>query len=393
MALKFFLCLVLLFFMSCNKEDVERVSTDVCTPILFDIVGVEDQSGTSRGLIETTQSLQHACKPADQNGGGQSIGLWADRMEGNETEFNILGNNTSIIYNPNVQGGNPYNSWNYEGEAKLWRDSDQNPDNGILDKGVYKFRAYYPKSVNVVESSDATHFVVDYNTALMQEDLLVAYKLVDASVFDLYTPVPLRFKHALAAVRFQMKFKEGYMESDALTSFWLQNGTSQDFSYIGMMVYGLFDEHTQQVEPEGIEWTESAQRPWYQKMYHWENSKGVPFENKEGVQTVATAYTDEVHATHGELFSKNNGWVLIIPQKSPGTVTMNFTTQKGGSSVYTIQLPKITGTDEKGENPSGEYYLPGYRYTYTVTLTKTHADVTLGIAPWNELDSSFDIPY
>ena len=86
---------------------------------------------------------------------------------------------------------------------------------------------------------------------------------------------------------------------------------------------------------------------------------------------------------------------MIIPQRSPGTVTVYFTTKKGGpSSVYSVKIPKITGTNKDGtKNPSGEFYAPGYRYTYTFTLTKTNADVTLGIAPWNELDSSYDIPF
>lgn len=380
----------MIFLVSCN-EDLTLVSPEVekeMPSIFFEIQGVIDNSGKTKSLIESTELLQQACTPAAQGGSGQSIGLWADRTENSTTVSNILGKNTQIIYDPTTTSGNPYNSWNYAGDPKKW-----NTNSVGVDPGVYKFRAYFPQSTKIVESSNATNFIVDFNTSTEQVDLLVAYNLIEASKFDLYTPVPLRFKHALSALQFQLKFKDGYLEDDALTSFWLQNGVTEDFSNVGMMVYGLTDEAIGLNEPEGIRWTGSSQEPYYHKMYNWENSKGVPFGNKEGITTIATAYTLPESTNEGKKYAQNEGWILIIPQKSAGTVSMNFTTKKGGATVYTIPLPKITGTDDEKENPSGEYFLPGYRYTYTFTLTKTHADVTLGIAPWNELDSSYDIPY
>ena len=341
------------------------------TPIAFNILGVMDHSGMTKSLISSTEILEKTCTPKEQGGNGENIGIWADRTEGGNTELNVLGNDTKLIFDKTTVGGNPYNPWNYSGEPKRWRD----PDNGI-----YKFRAYYPTNITIENMSDADNFVVVYNTFLMQKDLLVAYNKVEASTFDLRTPVPLRFRHALAAIRFQVKFKEGYPENDALTSFWLENKETNGLSYIGMMVYGLSE-----TDPEGIQWSESA---YETKMYSWEDSEGVTFTDTQ----FATAYTGK-NPTTGTGFTKNDGWLLIIPQKSEGTVTMHFKTKKGGNAEYNLTIPKITGTDEKGENPSGDYYLPGYRYTYTFTLTKTDADVTLSIAPWNQLDSSFEIPF
>ena len=390
-----------LFLISCSQNDglelKEETKGDL--PMLFNVESVDEGAGSSRTLLDNISHLQDACTPKDQGGNDQKIGLWADRTENGQTELNILGEHTSLVYDPTYTGGNPYNNWNYVEvdpntgtttriDPKLWKDPD---------KGNYKFRAYYPQSITVSEASDATHFVVTYNTATMQKDLLVAYKEVDASTFDLYTPVPLSFKHGLSAIRFQMQFKAGYSESDHLTSLWLQNDESADFSYIGMMVYGLEgNTHGLPEDPNGIMWDESAATPSYHKMYHWENSTGILFKNVDGVQTEkAIAYTLPESSKTGKEFCQNDGWLLIIPQRSPGTVTVYFTTKKGGpSSIYSVKIPKITGTDKDGTvNPSGEFYAPGYRYTYTFTLTKTNADITLGIAPWNELDSSYDIPF
>ena len=86
---------------------------------------------------------------------------------------------------------------------------------------------------------------------------------------------------------------------------------------------------------------------------------------------------------------------MIIPQESNGDVQFCFTTRTGGSdNVYSVPLPEITGTSNAagGPDPDGREWIPGYRYTYTISITKSDLEVLkVDIAPWNKYDSSNDI--
>jgi hypothetical protein len=44
-------------------------------------------------------------------------------------------------------------------------------------------------------------------------------------------------------------------------------------------------------------------------------------------------------------------------------------------------------------NDEGTDFVAGYLYNYTISVTKTNLDMSLSIAPWNELKSSFDISF
>ena len=107
----------------------------------------------------------------------------------------------------------------------------------------------------------------------------------------------------------------------------------------------------------------------------------------------------------------NNGYLLIIPQQSDGTVQLCFTTYEGGDAIYRIPLPVKTGTSVATQranntydanntlilgsalNDEGTDFVAGYLYNYTVSVTKTNLGISLSIAPWNELKSSFDISF
>ena len=357
---------------ACTESNVpETALPEAGVPIRWHVESDEGMMD-SRAMIEggngksADEVLQEACTPGL---GGQSIGIWADLDGGESTLYNIFAD-VELIYQ-DKEGGNPDSYWNYPGEPLIWE-----------NYGVYRFRAYYPRSIKdyVLSTSNATTFVIEeYNTASMQEDVLVAYKRVNTTFDNLYIPVELNMQHALSALQFRFRFSKGYEDTDHLTSFWLQNGATRDFANVGLLIYGTAD------NPNQINWQEAYQPLASQRMYYWENS-GLLFDSHTGsTDTVAVAYMP-AGTTAGQEYTRNNGNILIIPQTSDGTVNLCFTTRNGGNTVYRVPIPKETGT---GINRS--QFLPGYRYVYTITITETNLRVDLSIAPWNLLKSSFAI--
>ena len=117
--------------------------------------------------------------------------------------------------------------------------------------------------------------------------------------------------------------------------------------------------------------------------YQWENGEGLLITT----DNMATVYTTGSYAD-------NNGWLLIIPQESDGTVNLCFQTKSGGDVVHRVRLPLKTGVDKSGDTAeNGTWFAPARRYAYSLLITPTAVDVTLGIAGWNELESSYDITF
>ena len=163
--------------------------------------------------------------------------------------------------------------------------------------------------------------------------------------------------------------------------------SEKPFTSIGGLVYGNEGEGNE----EKLGWTENKWRNPGDKLYEWVND-GVLMENRQEGSTVKTtqavAYT-AAGTTSGQMFTGNDGFLLVIPQRSEGNVKLFFTTSHGGDTEYSITIPKITGTDLNGPSETGEYFIPGYRYIYTISITKTDIRLLLTIRPWNRLDSSY----
>lgn len=396
--------------LSCSNDEDSELSPDKLCPISFSIEQVGGMQ-TTRTMIENATDLQNACTPKDAGNAnylGEAIGLWGDYTvtdeNGNTSTYpNFFGNgNIALIYKDKPDG-NPNSYWNYEGNALYW-----------VIGGKYKFRAYYPQEAikdHVLESSNATTFIIDYNTMQLQRDLLVGYKDIDTENWNLNNPVPIRLRHAMAALQFKFQFEDNLVETDYLTSCWLQNTEERDFSNVAMLAYG------DETNPNRLRWEESYQPPVTQKMYYWEHPRnnenpdgGILIENNStNDKKIAVAYCEK--GSSGDEFTNNNGWLMIIPQQSDGTVQLCFTTYEGGQTIYKVPLPIITGTDlatlqansttdsdgnfiiGSAIKTDGNDFVPGYRYTYTITISKTDMDIKLSIAKWNELKSSFDISF
>lgn len=374
----------------CGREDMPSAETSG-QRIWWNVDSVEGLRAT-KSLINSYDALVDACKPEGDGGDGGSISVWADYTIENETTKNVF-EGTSIIYQDKV-GGNPHSSWNYKGNDIYWSLG-----------GQYKFRAYYPTDadnkgandtdgIQLGDGCNATVFQMNYNTMMTQKDLLVAYNTIDTRSWNLSHPVPLNFRHALSALQFRFQLintpGQEYLDSDYLTSVWMENMVNESekpFTSIGGLVYGNEGEGNE----EKLGWTENKWRNPGDKLYEWVN-EGVLMENSLEGSTVKTtqavAYT-EAGTTSGQMFTGNDGFLLVIPQRSEGNVKLFFTTSHGGDTEYSITIPKITGTDQNGPSETGEYFIPGYRYIYTISITKTDIRLLLTIKPWNKLDSSY----
>lgn len=402
-----------------NQEDVisSLPATETTTnSISWSIQPITGMMGESegRGLIDNSTQLETVCASTT----GEGIGIWGDyevmTNQGLNTIEGFMSDVKLVYYGTGTNEDSP-TGWDYQTEDQYWELG-----------GKYRFRAYYPQKAlyekdptAILPTSNATTYMINYRTALLQEDLLVAYQSINTMQWNLSDAVPIRLNHALTGIRFQFQMEEGLVETDYLTSCWLQNEATRDFCSVGVLAYGTYEGN--EYNPNWMDWRESYNPPVTERMYHWVSTDGVEFKRTSTTNQLATAYTGS-SATQGEIYTHNDGYILIIPQNSDGTVQLCFTTFEGGETIYKVPIPTKTGTslakqrsndkhyDKYGNlvngyqdngyiirgdarDPNGTDFVPGYLYTYTVTITKTQLGITLSVKPWNELKSSFDISF
>lgn len=390
---------VLCLFSGCRKADIVPDPVQSDNAIRFSVKEV-DGIKPAKSMIENINDLQTACTPKSMSPFtlNESIGVWADFDYMGTTTKNLLSNVELAYYEK--QAGNADNwNYNYGEDEEYWQVG-----------GVYRFRSYYPQQTlrsHIMSTSSATTFVVEYNSEEMQDDIMVSYCEVDTkTVPDLSKPVDLQMHHALSAIQFRLQFKytdtDKYFDTDSLTGAWMRNTAVDGFCSSAHFGYGTYTDG--KYEAATMIW-----KPSYYpapgdgvagRFYRWIYDTGLPFSNTdiEGVDNdpekevqQAIAYSVEPTGM-GTTYSQNKGWLYIVPQKSTGTAEFCFTTKNGGDgNIFRIKIPAVTGTDSKGPNPEGTEWIPGYRYTYTISITKTNMEVLISVKPWNKYDSSFDI--
>ena len=173
-----------------------------------------------------------------------------------------------------------------------------------------------------------------------------------------------------------------YKDSDALTSFWLEN-TEYDkgFATTGVLAFGTINEDGS-VDGEHIHWyhedhPEPSTSERERKIYAWDDENGVNFSSTTSSRTVATAYSTNFNGA--QKYSDKDGWVLTIPQELDGTSRMCFRLKSTGNLIHRVALPEIT-------------FEAGKRYIYDVCFSQSDVTLKISIADWNELKSSQDIP-
>ena len=325
-------------------------------PISWNIESVQSPAN-SRTLMNNTL-LQEACTPTT---GGESIGIWGqytidqNGITATVEEFNA----TPLTYAAKAQDSNPRSNWNYPGIARYWEYG-----------GVYDFRACFPQDEMTKLMTQISATVLQggpINTSVLQEDILVAATQVNTTTADLKKPVQLSMEHVFAAVMFKVKAAYGYVPSsnEGVTSCWLQNQSKETnlFSPSGYLL------HIGNSNPEIIWYPyESSDAP----MYLWKHQEGVNF------NTENTLYTNN-GGREGEIYTKNDGWLLVVPQEVKAeTLRFYYTLKQTGDKIFSVKIPAIT-------------YESGKKYTYMLEIRGSDMELSLDIAPWNNLDSNHDI--
>lgn len=341
--------ILILLLVSCSVPAVEIPPEQDF--ILWDIVS-EDTPDT-KALVNSYVTLRDACTQDDD--GAEKIGLWGS--------YTLDGTTESIFSDDDLwwwekEDGNPFNDvlgnpsmWNYEGEGRRW-----------VTGADYVFRAYFPKSMITLQpGSDVDRFLVVYDTQVSQFDMMVASRTLKAGAEN---PVKLVFGHALSAIKFDFQFVEDGVK-DKLTACWLENAGSGGFYTGSTLNY-----------ESSIVWPASTPYPAGSRMYYWEPA--LPLQISSGSASVA--YSSFAPAGSGGLYTGNEGWVLMIPQRlnGPDALKLCFKTETGGESVFSVGLPE-------------KELEAGYRYTFHIKISSTSIDLALTIADWNERKSSHQI--
>ena len=355
----------------------------VDSPSSRSLVGPEfDDEGNPTPIATGSPSNRPAPRPG--NGGeGQANGIWADytytdsRATRRPTAISLRAPGSSMPKRPTGTHGATGTTKETTSTGSRAANTSSAP--------------YYPEQIgdNVISSATASTFVIEYPTHDKQEDLLLAYNYVNTTdpQVDLNQPVALRFSHGLAAVRSSSRppirtpttlLRAGFRTPVRATSPPPESSPTDRIP-------------TRRASPGST----ATIPPVTERIYYWKNS-GVEFSTDPtaGTSTPAMAYT-RTGTSEGELFAQNNGWVLILPQQSSGNLQFCFTTQSGEEGVYRVSIPKVTERIKASDGSVVEStdYLPGKRYTYTISITETNLILDLTVADWNERESSHSIVF
>ncbi len=232
----------------------------------------------------------------------------------------------------------------------------------------YRFRAFHPyggAAINL-QSSDADDMIIGYSVAAGNEDLLVAFKEVEATIEAIRQPVSFDFAHALSGLKFEIAFKnisdieDDY--SDYLENFYLTGLTGT-----GTLHY---------THEEGTLLT--PRMIWYalaydtdSKFYEWSADKG----------TFGKQFYKAGQKSPTMVFDGNDNMVYAVPQTRKANsqpTKVYFKTRSGGDAYQSVTLPDID-------------WKPGKIYVYSLLVNKSDIDIVLTIKDWSELQSNVNI--
>lgn len=248
----------------------------------------------------------------------------------------------------------------------------------------YRFRAVWPyKPENIQMGSSANCLSVTYSSFVEDYDLMVAYA-TRWPLQDGVDRVPLNFKHALAGLRFKIKFADDIAESDNLKEFYITGIYPQGQLFYGFGLdasvtkdgEGGTETGTPKVDDGKIIWKCSDNTFSVSPQFHWQSTQPdeavKPFGGDS--HAVANVYFTEAGTTDGA--------ALIVPQtlssKDGMETYVNFYTENGGSALHRAMLPNITLD-------------PGKIYTFTLTINRPQITINVDIQNWKEINSNIDI--
>lgn len=349
------LALAVCLFSGCEKSATQKVTDDLGNDYISfsgetsDGYAVKSDDGSTPKLA-TTDILKE--KP---------FGIFGGKSYDGTTNFSSVfqTDRAQKVYWEKTLNNNE-GAWTYDPKRKWERAMH------------YRFRAVWPYvERNVKANSSANLLSVTYHSLNEDYDLMVAYATrypLDEGV----GAVNLEFKHALAGLRFIVKYGDGATKDpDAITEFYLTGIYSQ-----GQLFYGYANADP---DPESMIWdlseyTFNVDTP----QFHWPNSKGVtegkaiPFGGTEN--TGANVYFTKTA-------SGSDGAALIVPQKLSsrrGKTYVHFRTTLGGKALHTVELPE-------------KQLEAGKIYTFTLSINETTITIDGKVQDWKEIHSNIDI--
>ena len=347
------LALAVCLFSGCEKSATQKVTDDLGNDFISFSGGTSEDYAVksddgSTPVLATTATLKDKDRP---------FGVFGGKSYDGETNFSsvFLKDRAQLV---KWEDG----KWTYDPKQKWERAMH------------YRFRAVWPYvESNVKANSSANLLSVTYHSLNEDYDLMVAYAtrypLGDKEGVE---KVELKFQHALAGLRFIVKYSDvATKDPDAITEFYLTGIYSQ-----GQLFYGYAKADS---EPESMIWdlseyTFNVDTP----QFHWPNSKGVtkgtdiPFGGTEN--TEANVYFTK--ATSG-----SDGAALIVPQKlssQRGKTYVHFRTTLGGTALHTVELPETQ-------------LEAGKIYTFTLSINETTITIDGKVQDWKEIHSNTDI--
>ena len=366
---------------------------------------VEAINNSSRAFVNNN-TLKTNCTP---NGTPDSPGDVSERV-GIIGDLVYKHDNSNVEYFSDVRlgyyekpNGRKGVHWNYAGADKFWVNGTYMP-----------LRAFYPakyleQTQMLEQTSNAQSLRVNYSTMTDQIDMLLGYRNIDSDNYDRSKAIDITMRHAMAGLKFQFKLTENNLSStNKLTACWLESDGETDdqtrFATVGLLVYGLPDME-KVVLSDSIMWKKSYFPPQGYQFYKWENPAGTEFtKTKAGIPYLGGAA--------GNIYTDNEGFVLIIPQYIPKNLYLCFTTEEGGqNNVTRVPIPVDRGGSEVRDITSSitdpsqdgyyimedghrkQFYLPNFRYIYNILIDQSGVILTVDIAPWNNFDSNTSIDF
>ena len=337
--------IIALLAAACNREPEV-----VPTPVVHDEISfnVENFSDDSRATLITG--------PSSEAFRAKSFRVYAEHTPVGGTPQDVF-NDVYVSYDGILTG------WNYPEPYREW-----------ALNGDYVFRAFWPATTMVEGTATTSSLVLQYSTAVNNDDMMVAYYACPTRNPDSYGNtryVALRFNHALSAVRVAFKIgehaqadykvKEVYFTSVyriGSLQYTQTNSAGIDLSYWTGMLRAEHDEYSTD------------------KVRLWRDGD-------EGVVGDVPHTIDDSKPQYLYL-----PWQFMIPQSlkvgygelKPGVHVVVEATLGGETTTESkeLTLPLPEGLDK---------WEPGKRYTYTISLQPNMFDISVQTTPWDEVDA------
>lgn len=309
------------------------------------------RSGAGSTLIDTDTELQ-----------AQPFGIYGYKFIDENSLQNVFSSTTAqkvYFTTTAITDQAEANTWTYDDRQK-W-----------LKAMHYRFRAYWPYTANVNIASTANYLAVEYHN-IEDYDLLLAYT-TRYPMTEGTKRVPMKFQHALSALRFKFRFKEDKKFtniSDKVTGLYVQGLIPS-----GTVIYGKAQKTDSLTT---MRWNISTDNfDTSTKFFSWTGSEKFGVGATTADKTVATAFDNDkavfcVPQTLSETEKVNGEDVVVRPSY------IYFTTESGGSTVQKALIP--TTKLEAGKI-----------YTFTLVVNGSSVTLNVDIEDWTETQANMDI--